>query len=101
MHFHFAFPYYSRAGVIDGSRQLLFRSNRQRRKSEPFVFDKQLGWSFATCDAKFLLNCNPRSLQRLEQSFDFAPNEIANGAKFFRRGSAAPPDDANKCGFAA
>jgi hypothetical protein len=39
------------------------------------------------------------SLQRLEQSFDFAPDEIANGAKFFPRaifegGSAAPPGDA-------
>jgi hypothetical protein len=39
------------------------------------------------------------SRQRLEQSFDFAPNKIANGTKFSRRaifegGSAAPTDDA-------
>jgi hypothetical protein len=44
----------------------------------------------------FLREC---SLQHREQSFDFTPNKIANGAKFFRRaifegGSAAPPDDA-------
>src|ERR1700680_17391 len=57
MHFQFAFQYYSRAGVIDGSKRLLFRSDRRRRKSEPCVSDEQLGWSFAARDAKFLLNC--------------------------------------------